>query len=134
MTENESVNKKIAPKKVRTDKKEIGAVQKKEHLIKKPEVKKLKNGLSEVEDFKAWLATLEIGVIPSVHVNGSSYESCIMTVDFGVPLEPILLSPEQSSELVTRLRNVTKFVMEKDVKVSVMNDVNNGIWWCCVTP
>jgi hypothetical protein len=135
MTESETENKKkIAPKKVRTEKKELtGVDQKKENLVKKPEVKKPKIIRSEVEDFKMWLSTLEVGVTPSVHINGSEYDTCVMTVDFGVPLEPVPLTPEQSSELVTRLRNATKFIMNNDVKVGVMNDASNGIWWTTAT-
>jgi hypothetical protein len=34
--------------------------------------------------------------------------------------------------MVNRLRNVTKHVMNKEVKVGVLNDHSNGIWWTTI--
>jgi len=88
---------------------------------------------NEMIDLKQWLIDLNLGVIPTVHVNGPLYTTCVLAVDFGTPLKGIKLTPEQSSELVTRLRGVTKIVMSKEVKVGVLTDHSAGIWWTTVS-
>jgi len=86
----------------------------------------------ELSEFKAWLTSLELGINPHVHINGPSFLSCVLVVDFGTPLEGIKMSSERSAELFAKMKNITKTVMNKEVKVSVMNDHNNGIWWTSV--
>jgi hypothetical protein len=85
-----------------------------------------------VDEFKTWLNGLDLGVSPAVHINGAEFTDCVLSVDFGTPLKGIRLTTEQNAEMVNRLRNVTKHVMNKEVKVGVLNDHSNGIWWTTI--
>jgi hypothetical protein len=85
----------------------------------------------ELEDFKLWLATLEGK--PILHVNGASYSSAVVTVDFGSPLEEQKLTPEVAGELVTRIRSLTRNLSKgNDSNIRVQNDTGNGIWWSSI--
>ena len=101
---------------------------------KKPRLhqKKQSQSVNDLTEFTTWLSSLESGVTPTVHVNGPIYTSCVLTVDFGTPLDGIKITTEQSNEMANRLRNVTKAILNRDVKVSIMNDPANGIWWTCL--
>lgn len=83
-------------------------------------------------DMKSWLATLFPGVMPTVHVNGKDYQPCILTVDFGTPLEPIELSVDQATELPKRMKAAVKEILPNiahDNDIRIWSDTNNGIWW-----
>ena len=95
----------------------------------KPRTPRIKRTGDEMADFKTWLGSLELGVSPTIHVNGAEFTDCVLTLDFGTPLKGIKLTPEQSTEVATRLRNVTRLVMQKDVKIGVNTDHSNGVWW-----
>ncbi|CAM6054493.1 unnamed protein product [Sphagnum tenellum] len=89
---------------------------------------------AEMAEFKAWLLTLELGITPSVHVNGPAFPTCVLAVDFGTPKKAIKLTTEQGSELVSRMRTITKTVMTRgDVKVGVLNDHSTGVWWTSIS-
>ncbi len=88
----------------------------------------------EMGEFKAWLNTLDLGITPSVHVNGASFPTCVLAVDFGTPKKPFKLTADQSTELVSRMRLITKTVMTRgDVKVGVLNDHSTGVWWTSIS-
>lgn len=84
---------------------------------------------AEVTDFKVWLKALDLGIDPNVHINGCQHLACVVTVDFGTPKGGVKLTNEQISDLVYRMRAMTRTVMGREVKVGVMNDATNGIWW-----
>lgn len=87
---------------------------------------------SEFDDFRVWLSRLGL-TNPHLHINGISHPSAIMTVDFGTPLTEEKLEPEQSAELVLRMRNATRALLQdKDLVIRVQNDPLNGIWWASV--
>jgi len=85
----------------------------------------------DFEDFRQWLTGLEM-TNPTLHVNGSAYTTAVMTVDFGTPLVEQKLSPEQSAELVARMRAATKSLYPGDPNVQVQSDAANGVWWTAV--
>jgi hypothetical protein len=88
---------------------------------------------SDNEDFKTWLANLGMLSTPNLHVNGPSHSSAVVTVDFGTPLdEPTKMNPEQSAELVSRMKALTKSLFKNETNVRVQNDQNNGVWWSTV--
>ena len=85
----------------------------------------------DFEDFRQWLASLDIN--PILHINGPAYSSAVLTVDFGTPLIEQKLNPEQSAELVSRMRTASRSLFnDKDINVNVQTDSNNGVWWVSV--
>lgn len=98
----------------------------------KPKTRRPRPKTDELDDFRAWLAGLEMNN-PTLHVNGASYTTAVVTVDFGTPLEEQKPTPEQTAELVNRLRSATKLIYGgKDAAIRIQNDSNNGIWWSSV--
>ena len=96
----------------------------------KPRQPRIKRTGNDLVDFKTWLDSLELGINPTIHVNGVDYTACVLTVDFGTPLKGIKLTQEQSLELSTRMRSLTKTVINRvDAKVGISTDHFNGIWW-----
>jgi hypothetical protein len=85
-----------------------------------------------LDDLKTWLLTLHPAIKPTTHVNGKDYPACIISVDFGTPLEPFELTPEQATELPKKLKAATKQIYQKDITendVRIWNDSLNGVWW-----
>lgn len=86
----------------------------------------------EFESFVQWLNRLNPAK-PILHVNGPSFASAVLTVDFGAPLnEPVVLTAEQTAELVTGLKTAARSLYRYDVNVRVQNDLSNGIWWASI--
>jgi hypothetical protein len=85
-----------------------------------------------LDDLQAWLQTLHPAIKPSVHVNGKDYPACVLTVDFGTPLEPFELNSDQATELPKKIRAaVREIFVHKDIpdnEVRIWNDAN-GVWW-----
>lgn len=87
----------------------------------------------ELKDLEAWLATLQIGVKPSVKVNGSHHPTAIVVVDLGQPVKQIRLNSEQSGELGQRLRRTARELLGgRDVNIRVSADNSHGIHWASV--
>jgi hypothetical protein len=92
-----------------------------------------KRALSEIAEFTTWLGSLELGITPAVHVNGPAYTNCVLAVDFGTPKKVVRLTNDQSIDLVTRMRTITRSVMNREVKVGVQADHSHGIWWSSIS-
>lgn len=92
-----------------------------------------RKGRVEFDDFKLWLASMGAATAPTLHVNGTSYGSAVLTVDFGTPLQKYEITPEQNAELVSRMRKATRDLYGSDVNVRVSNDSSNGVWWASVS-
>lgn len=118
----------IVAKRPRKPRAESDKTDKPERRTRAPTTK----NVNEVVEFRKWLAALDLGIIPTVHVNGAPFTNCILAVDFGNPLKGIKFTPEQSVELVTRIRGATKSILDRDIKISVMSDHANGVWWTSV--
>lgn len=86
----------------------------------------------DLGDFKTFLAGLGMMAEPSIHVNGAAYSTALVVVDFGTPFKQTKLNADQSSELVTRLRKLTRDLLNREVNVRVSNDNHAGIWWTSV--
>lgn len=85
-------------------------------------------------ELRNWLSELNLGIVPTVHVNGPQHSSAVITVDFGSPIPSIRLSSEQSQELNSRLRRLTKELYSRDdVNVRVSSDNQNGVYWSSVS-
>lgn len=83
---------------------------------------------------KEFLAGLDLGVSPSLHVNGSAYVTAFLAVDLGVPLNAKRLAPEQEHELADHIRAATRDVMKgREARVAVYRDQSNGIWWSAIS-
>lgn len=82
--------------------------------------------LSYVTDY---LDSLELGVKPTVHVNGRSYSMALVTVDFGSPLKQVKLTSEQSGELNERLKKLAREVLGREANVRINHDGPNGVYW-----
>lgn len=98
---------------------------------KKPRSETAKRGRGSLDltPMKAFLASLDVGVTPTLHVNGHSYSTAIVTVDFGSPLTPIKLTQEQTQDLTDRLRRLARDIIGRDANVRVSHDSSNGIFW-----
>lgn len=83
-------------------------------------------------DMEAFLASLNTTVRPTLHVNGAEYRNAILTVDFGEPLEPFVLSSDDLQELVTRMRGLAREVLGRDATININPDKNRGIMWASV--
>jgi hypothetical protein len=83
------------------------------------------------DNLRAWLQTLDLPFKPGLHINGLPFTSALVAVDFGQPLEPIRITPEQKLELLERIRKLTCIVLDRETYVNVEND-NNGIYWSSV--
>ena len=77
--------------------------------------------------------TLHPAIKPTLHVNGKDYPFCVLTVDFGSPLEPFEPSSDQATEMLKKLKAATKELIAKTAEdnpsVRVYNDTPNGVWW-----
>jgi hypothetical protein len=77
-----------------------------------------------------WLDAQGLPVRATVKVNGPSQEAAILTVDLGSPLSgPVRLSPEQSSELTSRMIRLASELYVGEVPMKVSYDQPNGIYW-----
>lgn len=90
-------------------------------------------GGTELADLRSWLTTLQIGVSPSLKVNGSHFPMAVVTVDLGQPLKQIRLTSEQSNELGQRLKRAAREVIGKDVQIRVSTDNSHGIHYAQVS-
>lgn len=82
-----------------------------------------------IDDFRLWLAGLGTAAEPSIHINGPSYATAVLAVDFGNTLEDHRLTQEQNAELIARIRSAAKSLFRDDVNIRVQNDNSAGIWW-----
>lgn len=80
-----------------------------------------------IENFQNWLTEFPVGR-PSLKVNGSSFTTAVIAVDFGSPLEPIKLTSEQNSELHSRMKELTTALTGRRT-VRVNFDHNNGVYF-----
>lgn len=80
----------------------------------------------DVTPVAEYLASLELGVTPTIHVNGHSFQSALVTVDFGQPLRPIKLSQEQNQEFTDRLRKLARDILGREA-VRVSHDLTGGL-------
>jgi hypothetical protein len=76
-----------------------------------------------------WCAGLNFSVKPTVHVNGPSFLSCVLTVDFGTPLVQERLDQDQQNELATLMVRATGDVMGREGHYGINNDLREGIWY-----
>jgi len=86
-------------------------------------------GRHDLAEFRAWLANLDPTIAPSLHINGPAYQNAVLVVDFGQPLKPLRLTTEQSSELVTRIREAVRLLVGRETSpVRVHTDSQTGVW------
>jgi hypothetical protein len=88
---------------------------------------------AELSELQNWLDSLEIGVKPSVKVNGSYHPTAILVVDLGQPVKQIRLTSEQTNELGQRLRRTAREILGREASIRVSVDNNHGIHWASVT-
>lgn len=76
-----------------------------------------------------YLGGLDLGVNPTIHVNGHSFQMALVTVDFGQPLKPVKLTPEQNAEFNDRLRKLAREVLNRgeNANVRVSHDLTAGL-------
>lgn len=76
-----------------------------------------------------FLAGLDLGYTPTIHVNGHAYQMALVTVDFGQPLKPVKLNPEQNAEFTDRLRKLAREVLNRgeNANVRVSHDLTAGL-------
>ncbi len=90
----------------------------------KPLNNKAKGDIKALED---WLASLNLHVKPTVHVN-PNFSGAVIVVDFGSPVVPVQLSSEQNSELNSRMKGISKtLISNNNVNVKVSFDAPNGV-------
>lgn len=85
----------------------------------------------DTTSLQKYLDTLGL-VRPTIHVNGPSYPTAVVTIDLGSPLDGVKLQSEQSQEMVAQLRRLTRDMFKDNVNVRVSFDNNNGICWASV--
>lgn len=92
----------------------------------KPRDKKKAINTNRLQD---WLASQNFSVNPTVHVNGHTFSTAYVTVDFGTPLSPISMTDEQTSELTERLRELAREVVGRPMNIRISHDPFNGVYW-----
>lgn len=86
--------------------------------------------MNKLNDLRNYVASLDVPVKPSVHVNGGSFHSAVLTVDFGQPLEPLKLTSEQVNGLTSAMREAARQVARSNSNVRINADSNNGlVYW-----
>lgn len=98
-----------------------------EHRAKRISLRK--KSKFEFEDFKVWLAGLGAPGTPTLHINGPTYSTAVIAVDFGTPLQEFKITPEQNAELVTRMRKAVRDLCGSEVNPRISTDNGNGVWW-----
>ena len=84
---------------------------------------------AELKELETWLATLQIGVKPSIKVNGPYHPTALLVVDLGQPLKQVRLNSEQSGELGQRLRRTARELLGRDASIRISADNSHGIHW-----
>lgn len=74
-----------------------------------------------IDALKEYLASLDCGVKPSVHVNDD--RRVPLVVDFGTPLTPVKLTQEQEDTIYEKMYAY----VGRNYKAQ--HDPNNGIYW-----
>lgn len=83
--------------------------------------------------FQDWLAGLDLGYNPTIHINGPQYPQAVLVVDFGQPLQPVKLTNEQTHELLDHMRTAAGEVVGKEpAAIHVNYDQSNGVYWAYV--
>lgn len=85
---------------------------------------------TQLTALKDWLRSITTDKVrPSVHVN-NNYNLAVVVVDFGSPLEPVKLEPEQFTEMTRLIKSATKEVVGRESSVRL--SVDNGVYWTSV--
>lgn len=82
---------------------------------------------------RSWLDSQGFTVNPTIKVNGPSFSTAVVTVDFGSPLSSPRLSGEQTEKLSTLLKSVTGDFYNGPVNIRVSYDAPNGVYWTSVS-
>ncbi len=98
----------------------------------RPEVRVGRGKRFDATELQAYLDTLSVGVVPSIHFNGTIHPTAIIAVDFGAPISPVRLSQDQVQELMTKMRKVTRDLYSNEVNIRVSSDHQNGIFWASI--
>jgi hypothetical protein len=83
-----------------------------------------------IDNFKQWLSEFPVGR-PTVKVNGSSFASAVVAVDFGTPKDGVKLTSEQNQELHGRMKELTTALTGRR-NVRVQSDHTSGIYWSSI--
>jgi hypothetical protein len=96
---------------------------------KEGRVKQVTRRTVDTASLATYLAGLDLGVNPTIHVNGHAYQMALVTVDFGQPLKSIKLTPEQNAEFTDRLRKLGREVLNRgeNAAVRVSHDLTGGL-------
>jgi hypothetical protein len=88
-----------------------------------------KKRVVSTESFETFLSNLDIPVKARLHVNGASYHTALVTVDFGEPLEPFRLTQDQTYELHSGLRALARDILGRDAPININTDNSRGVVW-----
>lgn len=89
---------------------------------------------ADVASLREYLASLQLGVTPTVHVNGHAFQMALVTVDFGQPLKSAKLNQEQNAEFTDRLKRLAREVLGRETaNIRVSYDGSHGVFWASVS-
>ncbi len=89
---------------------------------------------ADVASLREYLTSLQLGVSPTVHVNGHNFQMALVTVDFGQPLKSAKLNSEQNAEFTDRLKRLAREVLGREtVNIRVSYDSAHGVYWASVS-
>jgi hypothetical protein len=96
-------------------------------------VRSSRRPVADVKSLRDYLASLDLGITPTVHVNGHAFSSALVTVDFGQPLKPAKLNQDQGAEFSDRLRKLAREIVNRDnANIRVSYDNINGVYWASI--
>lgn len=89
--------------------------------------------VADVKPLREYLDTLELGVNPTIHINGHAFASALVTVDFGQPLKPAKLNQDQGAVFSDLLRKLAREIVNREnANIRVSYDNINGVYWASI--
>jgi hypothetical protein len=89
--------------------------------------------VADTAAMREYLDSLDLSVVPTIHINGHAFANALVTVDFGQPLKPAKLSQEQGAVFSDLLRKLARDVLNREgANIRVSYDSYNGVYWASI--
>jgi hypothetical protein len=89
--------------------------------------------VADVKPLREYLSSLELGVTPTIHINGHAFTSALVSVDFGQPLKPAKLNQDQGAVFSEMLRKLAREIVNREnANIRISYDSSNGVYWASI--
>ena len=86
--------------------------------------------MSKMNELNSLLASMDGR--PSLHVNGDTHPTALLTVDFGQPTQRVDLSSADFESLSRTMRDAALELTRRRGEVRVQADLHRGVYWASV--